>query len=225
MVQLQLNDFEDILTRYSDYIRFICVSTRSVCNGTHIQRTKSDYIRCEMDRINQFSHENFDFVYAVHSFWSRGVKAFSKVSPQALKDLSSARNKEIPSIIKNLEHSARFIDGETSPNCNQTLLDFSGVLSSVNYSYNPVQTSPNQLMVRSVMITPSRVILLPKMMIPNNRLLKKFGTEFAIRVMLIDDNGEPLSYITNPDVPGIYDSWICQKLEKGRVNKFIFNNG
>ncbi|GFS65766.1 RNA-dependent RNA polymerase 1 [Trichonephila inaurata madagascariensis] len=108
-----------------------------------------------------------------------------------MKDLSSCASKNPSAVVKTLFYLSSMVDKGIIFTFHTTFLN------KFNYFCNFVElnTLPKGMCyVRRVIITPSRVIFLPPYEHFDNRIIRKFGIEYMLRISIQDDNFEKLTY-------------------------------
>lgn len=84
-------------------------------------------------------------------------------------------------------------------------------------NFVPYKLPPGLCLVRRIFLLPSRLLLLPPAVHTENRVLRTFKTELALRLTIRDDNLQPLSHSlafhTNQDE--VMDTLVGKPLRKG----------
>ena len=148
-----------------------------------------------------FTDTDFELMYMMNALLSRGYKSISLYVQ--IRELLRESSQALQSILTNLQEVIKLIDSGVEV----FLLNPREVLKQP-HQYRQYQSS----LLHSCRITPSRVLLDEAQSAKTNTLFHNYGLDDFLRVALIDDNGERLSFISAVDEENIYDAWICKHL-------------
>ena len=191
---------KDIFQNETRRLRFTHVKTLDLDEQTEV----SKMMKIQKDVCFNFKHSDFDVMYAMHSLLSRGYKSINLFC-QIVKLLEGCKNFSHNDVVSNLHNVAQLLDTGVCA----FFLDAHGVLQNTSQ-----QSSQNQrqLAVRTCTLTPTRILLDNAQKVPKNLLFDRYPPEDFLRLSMIDDNNESLTYIRSVDEENIYDNWICRQI-------------
>ena len=183
----------------TEKLRFTCVETLTLAKQSDANKERKKI----KDSCAEFKHNNFEVMYAMHAFLSRGFKTISVFL--RIKEMLEQQKNCIVNLVPNLHEVLEMVDTGVCA----FSLDPQAVLNKKSKS---IRQNQNQLFVHTCRLTPTRILLDKAQRVPNNLLFDKFPPEDFLRLSMIDDDGENLSYISSVDEENFYDNWICRQI-------------